>query len=87
MFDYTILGGKYNRATLVLNTVQILCKHNKLNIGDRWKSALVLGWCIEIVSQTHSQIQRGIKTDWKPITKATSRKKQTKNRKVVYAIR
>ena len=43
MFDYNIIGGKYNRATLLLETVQELCKEYKLEIKDYWTSALILG--------------------------------------------
>lgn len=49
MFDYTILGGKYYRATLVLNTLQELCKESGKDIETVWEGGLVLGWCIEIV--------------------------------------
>jgi len=49
MFDYTILGGKYYRATLVLNTVQSLAKESGADIDKVWDQALVLGWCIEIL--------------------------------------
>jgi len=49
MFDYNVKGGKYWRATLVLNTVQELCKQSGSNIDRKWEQALVLGWCIEIL--------------------------------------
>jgi hypothetical protein len=49
MFDYTIQGGKYWRATLVLNTMQQLALEQGANIEKTWEGGLVLGWCIEIV--------------------------------------
>ena len=49
LFDYTILGGKYYRATLVLNTLQELAQESGQNIDNMWEGGLVLGWCIEIV--------------------------------------
>ena len=52
MFDYTIIGGKYYRATLVLNTLQALCRQSGQNIDQMWEKGLVLGWCIEIVRRT-----------------------------------
>lgn len=50
LLDYTILGGKYYRATLVLNTVQQLSRERGTDVELVWDKALVLGWCIEIVS-------------------------------------
>ncbi len=50
MFDYTCLGGKYWRASLVLNTVQVLSAESGRDVARVWEPALVLGWCIEIVS-------------------------------------
>lgn len=49
MFDYTIIGGKYYRATLVLNTLQQLSAESGADIEKVWEGGLVLGWCIEIL--------------------------------------
>jgi len=49
MFDYNVLGGKYYRACLVLQTIQAICRHRDLDIDDYWESGLVAGWAIEVL--------------------------------------
>ena len=49
MCDYTIIGGKYNRALLVTNTIRILCQQHNIDSSLYGEHAVVLGWCIEIL--------------------------------------
>ena len=49
MFDYNILGGKYYRATLVLQTIQAICRQKQLDIDEYWESGLVAGWAVEVL--------------------------------------
>lgn len=51
MFDYNIIGGKYNRACLLLSTVSIMCRHSngRINIATLWRQSLVAAWCVEIL--------------------------------------
>src|ERR1700751_3035852 len=47
--NYTIIGGKYNRALLVTNTIKILCNTHHRDSRQYATRAIVLGWCIEIL--------------------------------------
>ena len=53
MLDYNILGGKYWRAILLLNTIQTLYiitpSHVTALNSIIWKQSLILAWCIEIL--------------------------------------
>ena len=49
MFDYNIVGGKYYRACLVLQTIQAICRHRQLDIEQYWESGLVAGWAVEVL--------------------------------------
>ena len=49
MFDYNVLGGKYYRATLVLQTIQAICRHRQLDITQYWEGGLVAGWAVEVL--------------------------------------
>jgi farnesyl diphosphate synthase len=46
---FSCTGGKYNRATLCIETVQELCRVNSLNIKEYWNESLILGWLVEIL--------------------------------------
>lgn len=49
MFLYNCQGGKYYRASIVLNTVDTLCKESGCEFKKFEEFATVLGWCIEIL--------------------------------------
>lgn len=49
LFHYNVLGGKYYRGTLVLNTVKTICAEKNISSKDYTMQSLVLGWCIEIL--------------------------------------
>ena len=49
MFDYNVIGGKYYRACLVLQTIQAICRHRNLDIELYWESGLVAGWAVEVL--------------------------------------
>lgn len=49
MFTYNCNGGKFYRASIVLNTVKTLCAQAGREFETYENSASVLGWCIEIL--------------------------------------
>eukprot|EP00474_Spongospora_subterranea_P000835 CRZ01293.1 hypothetical protein [Spongospora subterranea] len=49
MCMYNILGGKYNRGNILVGNTRDLCHASGIDFRSVVGSALVLGWCIEVL--------------------------------------
>lgn len=49
MIKYNCTGGKFYRASVVLSTVRTLCDESDDDYNKYEHSAIVLGWCVEIL--------------------------------------
>lgn len=49
MLDYNCTGGKFYRASIVLNTLKEVCKEKHLEYKVYEEHGTVLGWCVEIL--------------------------------------